>query len=101
VPAPHALWSDFVRCGSFRVRDPGLISSVSIIATAEKDRASKDASLPRMNGCGPGRLSTYASTCRCVGAAKGKHPKLPYSSPDPFRYRTLTYVGLSHQSQSS
>jgi len=33
--------SDFVRCGSFRVRDPGLIS---IIAAAEKDRPSNDAS---------------------------------------------------------
>ena len=25
---------------------------------------------------------------------KGKHHKPPYSSPDPFRYRTLTYVQL-------
>ena len=26
----------------------------------------------------------------------GKHHKRPYNSPDPFRYRTLTYVQLGH-----
>jgi hypothetical protein len=31
---------------------------------------------------------------------KGKHHKPPYNLPDPFRYRTLTYVQLSHQPQS-
>jgi hypothetical protein len=31
---------------------------------------------------------------------EGKHHKPPYDSPDPFRYRTLTYVQWSHQSQS-
>jgi len=30
----------------------------------------------------------------------GRHHKPPYNSPDPFRYRMLTYVQLSHRSQS-
>ena len=33
--------------------------------------------------------------------SRTEHHKPPYSSPDPFRYRTLTYVQLSDQSQSS
>ena len=31
---------------------------------------------------------------------EGQYHKLPYNSPNPFRYRPLTYVQLSHQSQS-
>jgi len=45
----------------------------------------------------PDRLALWSSNVRSPsdGAdAKGKHHKPPYSSPNPFRYRPLTYVQL-------
>jgi hypothetical protein len=35
-----------------------------------------------------------------ISGRKGKHHKPTYKPPEPFRYRALTYVQLSHQSQS-
>jgi len=45
----------------------------------------------------PDGLALRSSNVRLPGGgaeAKGKHHKPPYNSPDPFRYRALTYVQL-------
>ncbi len=45
----------------------------------------------------PDGLALWSSNVRSPGGgadAEGKHHKPPYNSPDPFRYRTLTYVQL-------
>jgi hypothetical protein len=50
---------------------------ISIIATAEKDRAKKDASLSRVNSGGRGRQSTYADTRRCGARHMGRQRQIP------------------------
>jgi hypothetical protein len=45
----------------------------------------------------PDGLALWSSNVRSPGGgadAEGKHHKPPYNSPDPFLYRTLTYVQL-------
>src|SRR5260370_8422353 len=45
----------------------------------------------------PDRLALRPSNVRSPGGGAdvtGKHHKPPYNSPDPFRYRALTYVQL-------
>ena len=46
------------------------------------------------------RAARSPLTSQEVGTKRKRH-KLPYGSSDPFRYRRLTYVRLSHQSQPS
>jgi hypothetical protein len=72
----------------FAVDHPGyrlglMFGLVSVVATAEKDRASEDPSLTRVDGGAPGRPSTYALpvAAQRTWGAKGKHHKPPYSSP--------------------
>lgn len=80
---PHrarALRSGFVRGGSLQLSDLGPIpvfGLISIIATAEKDRAKKDASLSRVNSGGRGRQSTYADTRRCGARNMGRQRQIP------------------------
>jgi hypothetical protein len=50
-----------------------------------------------------GNPSSCAVLCQysATSVAAGQHPKPPYYSPDPFQYRTLTYVRLSELPQYS
>jgi hypothetical protein len=93
-----------VRRGTFRRCDRGLIRPSGFIVAEQLKAHTTTARNPRRVAA-PTRNRQSNSADAAPDArehrCEQRQHKPPYNSSDPFRWRRLTYVRLSHQSQSS